>query len=131
MLSARRCAVLGKPIAHSLSPVLHRAGYAAAGLDWSYDAIEVGSDELAGFLDGLDDTWRGLSLTMPLKRTVVPLVDELTERIREASAFVPLERLALSPQCGFATSILGNALTIDDEVAKLRTIAETARAVWG
>jgi 5-methyltetrahydropteroyltriglutamate--homocysteine methyltransferase len=52
-------------------------------------------------------------------------------RIRAASAYVPLERLALSPQCGFATSILGNALTVDDERAKLRTVAETARAVWG
>jgi 5-methyltetrahydropteroyltriglutamate--homocysteine methyltransferase len=58
-------------------------------------------------------------------------VDELVARIREASAVVPLERLALSPQCGFATSILGNALTIDDEAAKLATIAEAARAVWG
>jgi len=58
-------------------------------------------------------------------------VDELARRIGEASAFFPLERLALSPQCGFATSILGNALTPDDQHAKLKTIAETARAVWG
>jgi 5-methyltetrahydropteroyltriglutamate--homocysteine methyltransferase len=58
-------------------------------------------------------------------------VDELTARIREASAFCPLERLALSPQCGFATSVLGNALTVEDQEAKLRTIAETARVVWG
>ena len=58
-------------------------------------------------------------------------VDELTARIREAAAYVPLERLALSPQCGFATSIVGNALTVEDERAKLRTIAETAQAVWG
>jgi 5-methyltetrahydropteroyltriglutamate--homocysteine methyltransferase len=57
-------------------------------------------------------------------------VDELTMRIREAERFVPLERLALSPQCGFATSVLGNALSVDDERAKLRTIAETAAAVW-
>jgi 5-methyltetrahydropteroyltriglutamate--homocysteine methyltransferase len=57
-------------------------------------------------------------------------VDELSARIREASRFVPLERLALSPQCGFATSIVGNALSVDDERAKLRTIAETAEAVW-
>ncbi|MFT4008558.1 MAG: shikimate dehydrogenase [Nocardioidaceae bacterium] len=81
-----RCAVLGKPIAHSLSPVLHRAAYQAAGLDWSYDAIEVGSDDLATFLAGLDASWRGLSLTMPLKRTVVPLLDELTERAAQAQA---------------------------------------------
>ncbi len=58
-------------------------------------------------------------------------VDELAARIAEASAFCPLERLALSPQCGFATSVLGNALTVDDERAKLRTIVETAAVVWG
>jgi 5-methyltetrahydropteroyltriglutamate--homocysteine methyltransferase len=58
-------------------------------------------------------------------------VEELVGRIREASRYVPLERLALSPQCGFATSILGNALTIEDERAKLATIVETAGEVWG
>jgi shikimate dehydrogenase len=71
-----RCAVLGRPVAHSLSPVLHRAAYDALGLDWSYDSVEVDERSLAGFLAGLDDTWRGLSLTMPLKRAVVPLLDE-------------------------------------------------------
>ena len=58
-------------------------------------------------------------------------VDELAARIQEASAFCPVERLALSPQCGFATSVLGNALTIEDQKAKLETISETARVVWG
>jgi 5-methyltetrahydropteroyltriglutamate--homocysteine methyltransferase len=58
-------------------------------------------------------------------------VEELSARLREASAYCPLERLAVSPQCGFATSILGNALSEDDERAKLRTLAETAAAVWG
>ena len=58
-------------------------------------------------------------------------VDELAARVREAAAHVPLERLALSPQCGFATSVLGNALTLEDERAKLRTIVETAEVVWG
>jgi 5-methyltetrahydropteroyltriglutamate--homocysteine methyltransferase len=58
-------------------------------------------------------------------------VDELASRIEEASAFFPLERLALSPQCGFATSILGNALSPGDQRAKLQTIAETAAEVWG
>ena len=57
-------------------------------------------------------------------------VDELARRIEEASRFVPLERLALSPQCGFATSILGNALSPDDQRAKLETIAQTAARVW-
>jgi 5-methyltetrahydropteroyltriglutamate--homocysteine methyltransferase len=58
-------------------------------------------------------------------------VEELAARIREAGRYVGLDRLALSPQCGFATSVLGNALSIEDERAKLRTIAETAEAVWG
>ncbi len=74
-----RCAVLGSPIAHSLSPALHRAAYEHLGLDWTYEAVEVGSSDLEGFLDGLDVTWRGLSLTMPLKRTVLPLVDSLDD----------------------------------------------------
>ena len=63
-----RCAVLGDPIEHSLSPALHRAAYAALGLDWTYDAVRVPSGGLGDYVDGLDDEWRGLSLTMPLKR---------------------------------------------------------------
>ena len=56
--------------------------------------------------------------------------DELARRIEEAARFVPLEQLALSPQCGFGTSVVGNALSPDDQWAKLRTIAETAALVW-
>ncbi|MBW3092551.1 shikimate dehydrogenase [Bifidobacterium sp. 82T10] len=68
-----RCAVLGKPIAHSLSPVLHGTAYKALGLDdWAYERHEIAEDDLKGFLDGLDPTWRGLSLTMPLKKTIQP-----------------------------------------------------------
>jgi 5-methyltetrahydropteroyltriglutamate--homocysteine methyltransferase len=58
-------------------------------------------------------------------------VEELRRRIEEASRYFPRERLALSPQCGFATSVLGNALSADDQRTKLRTIAQTAAAVWG
>jgi 5-methyltetrahydropteroyltriglutamate--homocysteine methyltransferase len=57
--------------------------------------------------------------------------EELEARLREASSYVPLERLALSPQCGFATSIIGNAISVEDEEYKLRTIVETAEKVWG
>jgi 5-methyltetrahydropteroyltriglutamate--homocysteine methyltransferase len=57
-------------------------------------------------------------------------VEELVGRIREAAKVVPLDRLALSPQCGFATSVIGNALSSDDQRAKLRTIADAAAAVW-
>jgi shikimate dehydrogenase len=81
-----RCAVLGDPIEHSLSPVLHRAGYAAAGLDWEYDARRVPSGGLAAFLAGLDDSWRGLSLTMPLKREAVRLTTSLTPTATVAGA---------------------------------------------
>ncbi len=74
---AMRAAVLGSPIAHSLSPALHRAAYAALGLDWTYDAIEVDEGGLAGFLERLDDGWAGLSLTMPLKQAVIPLLTDV------------------------------------------------------
>jgi 5-methyltetrahydropteroyltriglutamate--homocysteine methyltransferase len=57
-------------------------------------------------------------------------VDELVARVHEAAAFMPLERLAISPQCGFATSVLGNALTLEDEKAKLKTLARAAEVVW-
>jgi shikimate dehydrogenase len=70
-----RCAVLGSPIAHSLSPAMHRAAYAELGLDWRYDAFEIGEDELRGFLATLGDDVRGLSLTMPLKRVALELAD--------------------------------------------------------
>ena len=70
----RRCAVLGDPVEHSLSPVLHRAAYAELGLDWSYDAVRVAAGDLAAYVDGLGDEWRGLSLTMPLKREVMPML---------------------------------------------------------
>ncbi|MEI7032002.1 shikimate dehydrogenase [Streptomyces pratensis] len=74
-----RAAVLGSPIAHSLSPVLHRAAYAELGLDdWSYDRFEVDEAALPGFVEKLDATWAGLSLTMPLKRAVIPLLDDIS-----------------------------------------------------
>lgn len=78
--------MLGSPIAHSLSPVLHRAAYAELGLDWEYDAHEVREDGLVAFLGGLDDSWRGLSLTMPLKRAVLPLLDEVSAGAARAGA---------------------------------------------
>ena len=77
-----RCAVLGKPIDHSLSPVMHRAAYSHLGLDWTYDAFEVAESELAAFMANCDESWRGLSLTMPLKRQVIPLADEVTDVAR-------------------------------------------------
>lgn len=74
----RRAAVLGHPVGHSLSPALHRAAYAALGLDgWAYDAFDVTEEQLPAFVAGLDVTWAGLSLTMPLKQTIIPLLDHV------------------------------------------------------
>ncbi|MGN6326081.1 shikimate dehydrogenase family protein [Pseudolysinimonas sp.] len=71
-----RLAVLGSPIAHSLSPALHAAAYRELRLDWRYEAIDVPEGALGAFLNTLDDDWRGLSLTMPLKREVLPMLTE-------------------------------------------------------
>jgi len=75
----RRAAVLGSPIEHSLSPVLHTAAYAALGLSsWTYTAIECDEAGLPALIASCDReraSWAGLSLTMPLKRAVLPLLD--------------------------------------------------------
>ncbi|MGG5259793.1 shikimate dehydrogenase [Phycicoccus avicenniae] len=90
-----RAAVLGSPVAHSLSPVLHRAGYAAAGLDgWEYGRHEVDAAGLAGFVGGLDGDWRGLSLTMPLKEAALALAAEASEVAHRAGAANTLVRRA-------------------------------------
>lgn len=81
-----RAGVLGSPIAHSLSPILHEAGYAVRELSsWRYTAHEVSRADLAGFLADLDDSWRGVSLTMPLKEVafeVASTVSSVAERAR-------------------------------------------------
>lgn len=75
-MSIRHLAVVGSPVAHSLSPRLHAAAYAALGLDWVYGRHELREHELRGFVDGLDASWRGLSATMPLKEELLRLSDE-------------------------------------------------------
>ncbi len=90
-------------------------------------------DERSGGFEPLVHVPEGATAVLGLVTTKTgrrETVDGLAARTREAARFLPLDRLALSPQCGFATSILGNALTVDDERAKLATIVETARAVW-
>lgn len=87
MATPHRAAVLGSPIAHSLSPRLHTAAYRALGLDdWSYDRFEIDEAALPGFLGGLGPEWAGLSLTMPLKRAVIPLLDEITDTAASVEA---------------------------------------------
>lgn len=82
-----RAAVLGHPIGHSLSPVLHRAAYEALGLpQWRYDAIDVDEPELAAFLASCVSGWSGWSLTMPLKRAVRPLLVRESDLARQVGA---------------------------------------------
>ena len=88
-----RAAVLGSPVSHSLSPVLHTAAYAVLGLsDWTYVRREVTEAELADVVRGLDDEWRGLSLTMPLKEVAFDVAVDVTEVARAAGAINTLVR---------------------------------------
>ena len=82
-----KAAVLGSPIAHSLSPALHRAAYRELGLTgWTYQAIECDEAGLPGLLAGCGEDWAGLSLTMPLKRAVLPLLDHTEPLAAETGA---------------------------------------------
>jgi shikimate dehydrogenase len=110
-----RCAVLGDPIDHSLSPAIHRAAYDALGLAWEYDAVLVGSGHLATFLDGLDPAeWRGLSLTMPLKREAVPLLGSHDEWVAATGA---CNTVLLEPdggRHGLNTDVTGALMVLGD-----------------
>jgi shikimate dehydrogenase len=87
-----RAAVLGRPVGHSLSPVLHRAAYAALGLvDWTYDALDIGPADLPVLLAGLGAEWRGFSVTMPCKQAaaqVADVVEPLPRLLRAANTLV-------------------------------------------
>jgi len=104
---AGRAAVLGSPIAHSLSPALHRAAYRELGLaDWTYSAIECDEQRLPSLLDSLGPDWAGLSLTMPLKRAVLPLLDHvepLATQVGAANTVV----FAAGKRRGFNTDVGG------------------------
>ena len=120
--------MLGDPIAHSLSPVLHRAGYAELGLDWSYDAHRVPAGGLAAFVDGLGGEWRGLSLTMPLKREALAVADRLTDRARLAGA---VNTLLLDEQGG---ERVGDNTDLPGAVAAIRertTVPLASAAILG
>lgn len=93
VLTRHRAAVLGKPITHSLSPVLHRAAYSALGLtDWSYDVRECDAPNLRELVAGLGPTWRGLSLTMPLKEEALLIADTSSAIARQTGAVNTLVR---------------------------------------
>ncbi len=65
------------------------------------------------------------------KRGTLENKDALKRRVDQASKYVPLEQLCLSPQCGFSSTVEGNVLTIEDQIAKLQLVVETAREIWG
>ncbi len=117
-------------VSGSYEPLARRifGGIKAQRLMLEYD------DERSGNFEPLSHVPEDKVAVLGLVTTKTPRresVEGLEARLREASRFVPLERLALSPQCGFATSIIGNAVSVEDEEHKLRTIVETAQRVWG
>ncbi len=117
----RRAAVLGHPIDHSLSPVLHRAAYRELGLDWDYSAVDVTASGLCDFLDSLGPEWVGLSLTMPLKETVIELLTEVEPRAAVVRA-VNTVLLDGSGRAGFNTDITGlQSIFADSEVGASST----------
>lgn len=103
---ARTLAVLGSPIAHSKSPDLHRAAYRVLGLNWEYQAADVTGDTVASFIEGLGPEWRGLSLTMPLKQTVLPVLDEI-DRVAEQTGAANTVLLDDGVVRGFNTDVPG------------------------
>ncbi|WP_051208581.1 shikimate dehydrogenase family protein [Propionicicella superfundia] len=115
-----RVAVLGYPAAHSLSPVIHRRGYELCGLeDWRYDVVELRPAEVEGFLRSRDASWRGFSVTMPLKETVAALgvPDPLVERMHVANTLViephpggPVRRVYNTDVGGLVDAVTGTGL---------------------
>ena len=91
-------------------------------------------DERAGSFDVLKDVPDDKMVVLGLVSTKVDdleTLDVLEKKVEEAARFHPLERLAISPQCGFATSVMGNNLTFEDQTKKLRRVVEVAELVWG
>ncbi|MFJ3407023.1 shikimate dehydrogenase [Promicromonospora sp. NPDC090134] len=120
-VGTRRAAVLGHPVAHSLSPVLHTAAYRALGLaGWAYGVHDVTEDTLAGFLEDVArdpaGAWAGLSLTMPLKQAVFPLLDH----VEPLAAAVGAVNTVLFTAVGGAVTTTGTNTDVHGIVAALR-----------
>ncbi len=108
-----RLAVLGSPIAHSKSPALHAAAYKVLGLDWEYGRAEVEGAGLSAFIDGLTSEWRGLSLTMPLKWDVLPLLDARHPLV-DATGAANTVLLENGRRHGFNTDVYGIMRSFED-----------------
>ena len=131
-----RGAVLGAPISHSLSPVLHKAAFDFLGVEGSYSAIEVASGDLANFMENSSDNFDYLSLTMPLKEEVLSLsveADSLTQRIQSGNTLHKENgswRLTSTDGSGFVAA-LGNAGIDHLDSVLILGAGGTARAVSG
>ena len=112
-----RCAVLGDPVSHSLSPVLHRAGYAASGLSWSYEAVRVPAGGLATFVDGLGDYWRGLSVTSPLKGEAAAYASSVSAVVAQSGVANTLVRSAAGGWDAANTDVPGAVAAIRERYA--------------
>ncbi len=110
--------MVGKPIAHSLSPVLHGAAYDALGMSWTYGTLEASESELPGLVSTLDESWAGLSVTMPGKRAALELATVATDRARAVGAANTLVRRV----GGWAA----DCTDIDGVVGALRAVGFTA-----
>jgi 5-methyltetrahydropteroyltriglutamate--homocysteine methyltransferase len=91
-------------------------------------------DERSGGFEPLRFVPQGKYVVLGLvtsKRPALEKKEDLKRRIDAAAQFVPLEQICLSPQCGFSSTLEGNAVTLDDQMAKLRLVVETAREIWG
>ncbi len=121
-----KCMVVGDPVAHSLSPTLHRAAYAALGLDWRYEAERVPEGSLTDFV-AADPDWRGLSVTMPLKREALLLATEASERARLVGAANTLVRDGEEIRAD-NTDVPGAAAALRERVAD---VGDTATILGG
>jgi len=128
---ATRLAVLGSPIAHSQSPALHAAAYGVLGLDWAYSAIDVAEPALREFVEGLGPDWRGLSLTMPLKREVLGLLDSV-DPVATLTGGANTVLLAGGERHGFNTDVYGITRAFReagiDSLSKVRILGGGATA---
>ncbi len=126
-----RAAVLGSPISHSLSPTLHMAAYRYLAIEGKYEAIDVDAGHLADFVSNLDQSWTGLSLTMPLKEAVLSVataVDDLAIRINSANTLLRTSHgwRALSTDVnGFAQTLLAHDV---DDFKKVTILGSGATA---
>jgi 5-methyltetrahydropteroyltriglutamate--homocysteine methyltransferase len=112
-----------EPVAEVLFNEFNVSGYFL-----EYDSSRAGDFAPLRFVPKHKTVVLGLVTT---KKGTLEKKDDLKRRIDEASKYVPLEQLALSPQCGFASNAEGNTLTVDEEIAKLRLIVDVANEVWG